>query len=154
MTVKLVGVAAIAVLIGAGSAFAAETPATPVPAASHAPAAAVKAEAAKTAAPAAVKAEAAKTAAPAAAKAETKAAAKAMPAKADMKAAAKAMPAKAHVSACTRSIEVAEHHLKSSKAKPDVIAAAWQQIEAAKQARRDHHQAACHSAAKAAAKML
>ena len=134
MTVKLVGVAAIAVLIGAGSAFAAETPATPVPAASHAPAAAVKAEAAK-------------TAAPAAAKAETKAAAKAMPAKADMKAAAKAMPAKAHVSACTRSIEVAEHHLKSSKAKPDVIAAAWQQIEAAKQARRDHHQAACHSAA-------
>ncbi len=141
MTVKLVGVAAIAVLIGAGSAFAAETPATPVPAASHAPAAAVKAEAAK-------------TAAPAAAKAETKAAAKAMPAKADMKAAAKAMPAKAHVSACTRSIEVAEHHLKSSKAKPDVIAAAWQQIEAAKQARRDHHQAACHSAAKAAAKML
>ncbi len=141
MTVKLVGVAAIAVLIGAGSAFAAETPATPVPAASHAPAAAVKAEAAK-------------TAAPAAAKAETKAAAKAMPAKADMKAAAKAMPAKAHVSACTRSIEVAEHHLKSSKAKPDVIAAAWQQIEAAKQARRDHHQAACHSAAKAVAKML
>ena len=141
MTVKLVGVAAIAVLIGAGSAFAAETPATPVPAASHAPAAAVKAEAAK-------------TAAPAAAKAETKAAAKAMPAKSDMKAAAKAMPAKAHVSACTRSIEVAEHHLKSSKAKPDVIAAAWQQIEAAKQARRDHHQAACHSAAKAAAKML
>jgi hypothetical protein len=118
--------AAVAALITGGVAFAADPPAAP---AAEAPAATPAAPAA-IAEPAAVPAPAAAVAAPA----EPVAAKK---------------PVR-HVSACTRAIEAAEHALKRSQGTPQAISSAWQQIEAAKQARKNHDEASCKSDAMAA----
>ena len=123
--------AAVAALITVGVAFAADPPAAP---AAAAPAAAAPAVAPT--APAAI----------------------AEPAAAPVPPASVAVPAQPvvekkpvrHVSACTRAIEAAEHALKRSQGTPQVISSAWQQIEAAKQARKNHDAASCKADALAA----
>jgi hypothetical protein len=151
MSHKLFGTVALAALIAAGSAFAADAPqaapSTPAAATAAAPTAEVPAT------PPAVSSTPASTPTPAPSAAPA-ASAPANPAPAPAPMAT--MPAKMekpYVSACTRAIRSAEHDLKVSKAKPEAIAGAWQHIQAAKQARGMRNKDACKSEAAAASKM-
>jgi hypothetical protein len=133
MRTHLLNAAALAAILTAGSAFAADAPAPTAPAM---PAASTSAMPAATAKPA----TAAKTEMPAS--------------KPEMASGKPAVRHMTHVSACTLSIERAEKVLAKSAVSAENIAMAWQHIGAAKQDRLSHQAKACTSESQTATKLL
>jgi cytoskeletal protein RodZ len=134
MTTRLLvlNAAALAAILAAGAAFAADTPtpATPMPAETTSPAPATPAPAAMTMTPA--PAPAAKTERPA----------------------RKPIAQQGQDSACSLSLAKTEKALAASKLPAESIATAWEHLNAAKKARTSHQPKACKSESQTAAQIL